>query len=264
LDPWPAAAFLRVDPASARLGALALRAVGPILSPSMPDCILRAERLTKIVTSGDAPLTILDDVGFGIDSGDTVAVVGASGSGKTTLLGLLAGLDRPSDGDVWLDGNALSGLDEDARAALRQRLLGFVFQSFQLLPALTALENVMLPLELAGAPDAVAKAKDWLARVGLARRTTHYPKQLSGGEQQRVAIARAFAGEPKLLMADEPTGNLDNATGVEVVDLMFRLNREHGTTLLLVTHDGALAGRCARRLSLSAGRLVGDERALAQ
>jgi putative ABC transport system ATP-binding protein len=212
------------------------------------------------VTSGDAPLTILDDVGFDIDAGDTVAVVGASGSGKTTLLGLLAGLDRPSDGEVWLDGNALSGLDEDARAALRQRLLGFVFQSFQLLPALTALENVMLPLELAGAPDAVTRAKEWLARVGLAMRTTHYPKQLSGGEQQRVAIARAFAGEPKLLMADEPTGNLDNATGVEVADLMFRLNREHGTTLLLVTHDGGLAARCARRLSLAAGRLVGDER----
>jgi putative ABC transport system ATP-binding protein len=176
------------------------------------------------------------------------------------LLGLLAGLDRPSDGEVWLDGNALSGLDEDARAALRQRLLGFVFQSFQLLPALTALENVMLPLELAGAPDAVPRAKEWLARVGLAKRTTHYPKQLSGGEQQRVAIARAFAGEPKLLMADEPTGNLDNATGAEVADLMFRLNREHGTTLLLVTHDSGLAARCARRLSLAAGRLVGDER----
>src|SRR5215467_4386640 len=226
----------------------------------MPDCILRASRLTKIVTSGDAPLTILDDVGFAIEAGDTVAVVGASGSGKTTLLGLLAGIDRPSSGDVWLDDTALSELDEDARAALRQRLLGFVFQSFQLLPALTALENVMLPLELAGAADAPAKAKDWLARVGLARRTTHYPKQLSGGEQQRVAIARAFAGEPKLLMADEPTGNLDNATGVEVVDLMFRLNREHGTTLLLVTHDSTLASRCARRLSLAAGRLVGDER----
>jgi putative ABC transport system ATP-binding protein len=161
---------------------------------------------------------------------------------------------------VWLDGKALSGLDEDARAALRQRLLGFVFQSFQLLPHLTALENVMLPLELAGANAATATAKDWLARVGLAKRTTHYPRQLSGGEQQRVAIARAFAGEPKLLMADEPTGNLDNATGLEVIDLMFRLNREHGTTLLLVTHDVSLAGRCARRLSLAAGRLVGDDR----
>ena len=226
----------------------------------MTQPLLRAEQLTKIVTSGDAPLTILDDVGFAINPGETVAIVGASGSGKTTLLGLLAGLDGPTRGDVWLDGKALSGLDEDARAALRQRLLGFVFQSFQLLPHLTALENVMLPLELAGANAATATAKDWLARVGLAKRTTHYPRQLSGGEQQRVAIARAFAGEPKLLMADEPTGNLDNATGLEVIDLMFRLNREHGTTLLLVTHDVSLAGRCARRLSLAAGRLVGDDR----
>jgi len=226
----------------------------------MTQPLLRAEQLTKIVTSGDAPLTILDDVGFAINPGETVAVVGASGSGKTTLLGLLAGLDGATRGDVWLDGKALSGLDEDARAALRQRLLGFVFQSFQLLPHLTALENVMLPLELAGANAATATAKDWLARVGLAKRTTHYPRQLSGGEQQRVAIARAFAGEPKILMADEPTGNLDNATGLEVIDLMFRLNREHGTTLLLVTHDVSLAGRCARRLSLAAGRLVGDDR----
>ena len=157
----------------------------------------------------------------------------------------------------------MSALDEDARAALRQRLLGFVFQSFQLLPALTALENVMLPLELAGAADAQSRARTWLDRVGLARRVTHYPRQLSGGEQQRVAIARAFSGEPKLLMADEPTGNLDGATGVEVADLMFRLNREHGTTLVLVTHDLALAARCGRRLSLAAGRLVGDERVAA-
>ena len=228
---------------------------------SPPRPLLRAERLTKTVVSGDAPLTILDQVTFDIAPGESVAVVGASGSGKTTLLGLLAGLDRPSEGEVWIDGRALSGLDEDARAALRQRLLGFVFQSFQLLPALTALENVMLPLELAGAPDAQARARDWLARVGLARRTTHYPKQLSGGEQQRVAIARAFAGDPKLLMADEPTGNLDGATGAEVADLMFRLNRERGTTLVLVTHDGALASRCTRRLSLASGRLVADEAA---
>ena len=230
----------------------------------MPPSLLRADTLTKIVTSGDAPLTILDGVSFDVEPGATVAIVGASGSGKTTLLGLLAGLDRPTEGDVFVDGIALSGLDEDARAALRQRLLGFVFQSFQLLPALTALENVMLPLELAGAPDAAAVAREWLGKVGLGQRTTHYPKQLSGGEQQRVAIARAFAGEPKLLMADEPTGNLDNATGVEVADLMFRLNREHGTTLLLVTHDVGLAARCARRLSLSAGRLVGDERVAVQ
>ena len=221
--------------------------------------LLRAERLTKTVVSGDDPLTILDDVSFDIDSGASVAIVGASGSGKTTLLGLLAGLDRPSDGEVWIDGQALSGLDEDARAAMRQRLLGFVFQSFQLLPALTALENVMLPLELAGADDAASKAREWLGRVGLGKRTTHYPKQLSGGEQQRVAIARAFAGDPKLLMADEPTGNLDGATGAEIAELMFRLNHEHGTTLVLVTHDNALASRCGRRLSLSSGRLVADE-----
>jgi putative ABC transport system ATP-binding protein len=225
----------------------------------MSPPILHAVNLTKVVTSGDAPLTILDDVSFVIDIGSAVAIVGASGSGKTTLLGLLAGLDRPTSGDVSLDGTSLSRLGEDARAALRQRLLGFVFQSFQLLPALTALENVMLPLELAGAADATQRARQWLERVGLARRTTHYPKQLSGGEQQRVAIARAFAGEPKLLMADEPTGNLDGATGVEVAELMFRLNREHGTTLLLVTHDPGLAARCGRRLSLASGRLVADE-----
>ena len=226
----------------------------------MPEPLIRADALTKIVQSGDAPLTILDQVSFAVDAGDAVAVVGASGSGKTTLLGLLAGLDRPTSGEVRLDGVALSAQDEDARAALRQRLLGFVFQSFQLLPALTALENVMLPLELKGADDAAARARTWLERVGLTRRTTHYPRQLSGGEQQRVAIARAFAGEPKLLMADEPTGNLDVATGIEVADLMFRLNREHGTTLVLVTHDVGLASRCARRLSLEAGRLVRDER----
>jgi putative ABC transport system ATP-binding protein len=222
--------------------------------------VLRAVELTKIVVSGDAPLTILDQVSFDVEAGASVAIVGASGSGKTTLLGLLAGLDRATSGDVWLDGIALSDRDEDARAALRQRLLGFVFQSFQLLPALTALENVMLPLELAGADDAAAKAREWLARVGLARRTTHYPKQLSGGEQQRVAIARAFAGEPTLLLADEPTGNLDATTGAEVADLMFRLNHEHATTLVLVTHDVAIASRCGRRLSLASGRLVADER----
>jgi putative ABC transport system ATP-binding protein len=225
--------------------------------------ILRASGLTKTVQSGDDPLTILEDVSFEIDAGASLAIVGASGSGKTTLLGLLAGLDLPSQGDVWLDGESLASLDEDARAALRQRLLGFVFQSFQLLPALTAQENVMLPLELAGVDDARARARAWLERVGLGKRMHHYPRQLSGGEQQRVAIARAFAGEPKLLMADEPTGNLDGATGVEIAELMFRLNREHGTTLVLVTHDVALASRCMRRLSLSAGRVIGDERVAA-
>ncbi len=231
----------------------------PASDDSTPKPLLSADGLTKTVTSGDAPLTILDDVTFDIAPGESVAIVGASGSGKTTLLGLLAGLDRPSEGEVWIGGHALSGLDEDARAALRQRLLGFVFQSFQLLPALTALENVMLPLELAGADDAASRARSWLDRVGLSKRTTHYPKQLSGGEQQRVAIARAFAGDPKLLMADEPTGNLDGATGAEIADLMFRLNRERGTTLVLVTHDNALASRCTRRLSLSSGCLVADE-----
>jgi putative ABC transport system ATP-binding protein len=232
----------------------------PPPSVPMPDPVLRAAELTKVVISGESPLTILDRVSFDVEAGSAVAIVGASGSGKTTLLGLLAGLDRATTGEVWLDGLALSALDEDARAGLRQRLLGFVFQSFQLLPALTALENVMLPLELAAAPDAQARAREWLDRVGLTRRMTHYPKQLSGGEQQRVAIARAFAGEPKLLLADEPTGNLDAATGADVADLMFRLNREHATTLVLVTHDIAVAGRCARRLSLASGRLVADER----
>ena len=226
----------------------------------MPPAIIRATALTKIVQSGDEPLTILDAVSFDVAAGATIAIVGASGSGKTTLLGLLAGLDQPTSGDVVIDGVALSMLDQDGCAAMRQRLLGFVFQSFQLLPALTALENVMLPLELAGANDATERARSWLARVGLARRTTHYPRQLSGGEQQRVAIARAFAGEPKILMADEPTGNLDGTTGVEIADLMFRLNREHGTTLLLVTHDAGLASRCERRISLAFGRLVADER----
>ena len=226
----------------------------------MSSPLVRAIALSKVVPSGDEPLTILDAVAFDIDARETVAIAGASGSGKTTLLGLLAGLDDPTSGDVVLDGIALSTLDEDGRAALRQRLVGFVFQSFQLLPALTALENVMLPLELAGAADAAPRAREWLNRVGLARRTTHYPRQLSGGEQQRVAIARAFAGEPKILMADEPTGNLDAATGEEVAELMFRLNREHGTTLILVTHDANLAARCERRLALAGGRLVSDER----
>jgi putative ABC transport system ATP-binding protein len=226
----------------------------------MPEPLIRAESLTKIVQSGDAPLSILEDVTFAVAPGAAVAIVGASGSGKTTLLGLLAGLDEPTSGEVVIDGLTLSTLDEDERAALRARLLGFVFQSFQLLPALTALENVMLPLELADIDDAAGRARTWLARVGLEKRTTHYPRQLSGGEQQRVAIARAFAGEPKLLMADEPTGNLDGATGAEVAELMFRLNREHGTTLVLVTHDVNLASRCPRRLSLASGRLVGDER----
>ena len=194
-----------------------------------------------------------------MQEGEAVAILGASGSGKTTLLGLMAGLDAPSAGRVMLDGVDFLSLDEDGRAALRGRLIGFVFQSFQLLPALTALENVMLPLELAGRRGARESAAALLGRVGLSSRLTHYPRQLSGGEQQRVAVARAFAGNPRLLLADEPTGNLDAATGQEIIDLMFDLNRESRTTLLLVTHDEALARRCRRRLRLTAGRLTADE-----
>lgn len=212
--------------------------------------------LGKDVASGESTLTILDGIGFTIAAGESVAILGPSGSGKSTLLGLLAGLDLPTRGRVVLAGQDLAALDEDARAALRGRLLGFVFQSFQLLPALTALENVMLPLELLGLAEPRATAEQMLARVGLADRLGHYPKHLSGGEQQRVALARAFAVHPRLLLADEPTGNLDAATGRQVIDLMFAMNAEQGTTLVLVTHDEALAQRCARRLRLAAGRLV--------
>ena len=218
--------------------------------------ILRAVSLTKKVDTGRNQLTILQDVDLEVAPSEAVAIVGASGSGKTTLLGLLAGLDLPSLGRVELDGNDLSRLDEDGRAELRRRLVGFVFQSFQLLPALTALENVMLPLELDGDADARATAASLLARVGLSGRLEHYPRQLSGGEQQRVAIARAFAGTPRLLFADEPTGNLDSVTGEEIIDLMFELNREQRTTLLLVTHDERLAARCGRRVRLDAGRVA--------
>jgi putative ABC transport system ATP-binding protein len=224
------------------------------------DSIVKAVSLGKQVDTGRCRLTILADVTLAIEPGETVAIVGASGSGKTTLLGLLAGLDLPTAGQVLVDGVDLAALDEDGRAALRRRSVGFVFQSFQLLPALTALENVMLPLELSGMPSARAAAQALLTRVGLRDRLDHYPRQLSGGEQQRVAIARAFAGPPRLLFADEPTGNLDAATGEEVIGLMFELNREQGTTLLLVTHDERLAARCARRLRLAAGRLTADER----
>jgi putative ABC transport system ATP-binding protein len=219
--------------------------------------IICAQSLSKIVQSGDAPLTILDAVSFDIETGSSVAIVGASGSGKTTLLGLLAGLDLPSSGEVVIDGTKLSSLDEDARAALRQRLLGFVFQSFQLLPALTALENVMLPLELSGAPDASQRAGSWLSRVGLERRTTHYPRQLSGGEQQRVAIARAFAGEPKLLMADEPTGNLDTRTSFEVMAILQGLVRQ-GKTVILVTHEADIAAYASRVVTLRDGLIIDD------
>jgi putative ABC transport system ATP-binding protein len=221
--------------------------------------IVGAIGLTKQVDTGGTQLTILSDVSFEVASGEAVAILGVSGSGKSTLLGLLAGLDTPSAGSVSIDGADLFALDEDGRAALRARLVGFIFQSFQLLPAFTALENVMLPLELAGIADARASAHAMLERVGLAARVGHYPKQLSGGEQQRVAIARAFACEPKLLFADEPTGNLDAATGAQVIDLMFELNRERQTTLVLVTHDEALSRRCGRQLRLAAGRLQNAE-----
>ena len=225
--------------------------------------VVEVSRLTKSVDNGGEPLVILHENSFSVAGGDTVAIVGASGSGKSTLLGLLAGLDLPSSGVVKLAGEELAGLDEDARAALRGESIGFVFQSFQLLPALTALENVMLPLELAGVDDARAIATQWLQRVGLGSRLTHYPKHLSGGEQQRVALARAFAPDPRVLLADEPTGNLDAETGRAIIELMFALNREQGTTLILVTHDESLARRCSRVLRMEAGRLSEAESAVA-
>lgn len=218
--------------------------------------IVAVEALGRTVDNGGVPLVILHDVSFAVAPGESVAIVGASGSGKSTLLGLLAGLDNASSGSVRLDGRDLGQLDEDARAELRGRLIGFVFQSFQLLPALSALENVMLPLELAGQRDAQGTAREWLARVGLAHRLNHLPRVLSGGEQQRVALARAFCTGPRLILADEPTGNLDAATGEQIIDLMFGLNAELGTTLVLVTHDDAIAARCQRRLRIADGRLL--------
>jgi putative ABC transport system ATP-binding protein len=224
----------------------------------MNEIVLQVEDLGKDVASGESTLTILDGIGFTVGAGESVAVVGASGSGKSTLLGLLAGLDLPTRGRVRLAGQDLAALDEDGRAALRGRELGFVFQSFHLLPALTALENAMLPLELLGGTDPQTTAEAMLARVGLTDRLSHYPKHLSGGEQQRVALARAFAVHPRLLLADEPTGNLDAATGSQVIDLMFAMNAEQGTTLVLVTHDETLASRCSRTLRLVAGQLAQD------
>ncbi|TXI20155.1 MAG: ABC transporter ATP-binding protein [Nitrosomonas sp.] len=218
--------------------------------------ILRTESLTKQVNTGEAQLTILQDINLQVKAGEAVAIIGASGSGKSTLLGLLAGLDLPTSGKVHLDNIDIFTLDEDSRAALRGKILGFVFQSFQLLPALTALENVMLPLELTAVAHAQSVAQKLLDRVGLKKRLHHYPKQLSGGEQQRVAIARAFATDPKLLLADEPTGNLDSATGIQIIELMFELNREHGTTLVLVTHDEALSQRCSRQIRLVDGKIA--------
>jgi putative ABC transport system ATP-binding protein len=217
-----------------------------------------ADRVSKLVNTADGNLSILHELSFQIEQGESVAIVGASGSGKSTLLSLLAGLDLPSAGQIDLMGQNLNLLDEDGRARLRGQLVGFVFQSFQLLPHLTALENVMLPLEIAGEPQAEARlsALEWLEKVGLTPRANHFPKTLSGGEQQRVALARAFINKPAILFADEPTGSLDEASGNRVIELLFELNRENSSTLVLVTHDPALAARCGRQLSLHGGRLA--------
>ena len=230
--------------------------------PENPQKIpaIEVSALTKKVSDASGELTILDDIHFTVQASDTLALVGASGSGKSTLLGLLAGLDTPTSGSVRIGGIDIFSLDEDGRAGMRRAHLGFVFQSFQLLSHLTAIENVMLPLELRGDADATAKAEAMLGRVGLQQRLQHYPKYLSGGEQQRVALARAFVTRPPLLLADEPTGSLDAATGEAIIELMFELNREQHSTLVLVTHDLAMAARCERQLTIAAGRLVDDRR----
>lgn len=225
----------------------------------IPGAEVEAHHLGKQVVTREGVLTLLDDINFRIEAGTSAAILGASGSGKTTLLGLLAGLDLPTDGDVLLDGHRLNEFDEDGRAQLRAGLVGFVFQNFQLLPGLTALENVMLPLELAQSPHPRKTATTLLERVGLGERLQHYPNQLSGGEQQRCAIARAFAIQPRCLFADEPTGNLDSETGKRIIDLLFELNSEHGTTLIMATHDEKLSTLCKQRLQLSAGKLVSNE-----
>ena len=217
---------------------------------------VEARQLGKQVSTRNGVLTLLDDINFMVEAGTSVAILGASGSGKTTLLGLLAGLDTPTQGAVILDGNNLNDFDEDGRAALRAERVGFVFQNFQLLFGLTALENVMLPLELAQAPHPRKTAEDLLTRVGLQERLHHYPNQLSGGEQQRCAIARAFSTRPRCLFADEPTGNLDSETGRRIIELLFELNSELGTTLIMATHDVTLSGLCSVQLNLDAGRLV--------
>ncbi len=228
------------------------------MSETKHTTMIAARNLSKRVDTAAGPLDILNNIDLEIKAREAVAVVGVSGSGKSTLLGLLAGLDLPSAGEVFLSRYRLNDLDEDGRARVRGELVGFVFQSFQLLGGLTALENVMLPLELRGDRDPRDRATELLGRVGLEGRLTHYPKQLSGGEQQRVAIARAFATEPAILFADEPTGNLDNVTGERIIDLLFRLNQDKGTTLVLVTHDEHLAGRCERLIRLEAGRVVAE------
>src|SRR3954452_15886907 len=224
----------------------------------MSEAILRCESVSRIYRSGNRDLAVLKDISFSLEPGGFVAVLGPSGSGKTTLLGLLAGLDRPTRGAIYLDGNDLGSLTEDQRARLRVEKIGFVFQSFQLMPTLTAQENVQVPLELKGQPDAAIRARDLLSRVGLSGREHHYPIQLSGGEQQRVALARAFSTRPKILFADEPTGNLDAATGATIIELMAGLNNDQGTTLILVTHDLELASRSRRTIRLTDGRLSGD------
>ena len=230
---------------------------------SSDNRVLQAQQLTKKVSSPEGTLTILDDVSLAFNAGESVAVSGPSGAGKSTLLALLAGLDLPTSGHVELNGTNLSDLDEDGRALLRADNVGFVFQSFHLVPSLNALENVMLPLELAGHDDPRKAARELVDKVGLTDRWSHYPAQLSGGEKQRVAIARAFATEPAVLFADEPTGNLDSRTGETIMALMFELNRSSSTTLVLVTHDNALADRCDRVLALETGRLVRDGEAAA-
>ena len=232
-------------------------------SDSDDAAVLAAHSISKKVSSPEGSLTILSEVSFSIAAGESVAVVGPSGAGKSTLLALLAGLDLPTQGYVVLNGANLGELDEDGRAKVRADSVGFVFQSFHLVPSLNALENVMLPLELAGHGNAREASRAIIERVGLAERWSHYPAQLSGGEKQRVAIARAFATEPAVLFADEPTGNLDTRTGETIMELMFELNRKSSTTLVLVTHDNSLAGRCDRVLSLDAGKLVGDTPAAA-
>ena len=227
-----------------------------IMGENALNSFVEARNLGKQVSTREGVLTILDDINFCIDAGTSVAILGASGSGKTTLLGLLAGLDTPSHGEVIIDGRNLNEFDEDGRAQLRAELVGFVFQNFQLLSGLTALENVMLPLELAQAPHPRKSAEELLDRVGLGERMQHYPNQLSGGEQQRCAIARAFATQPRCLFADEPTGNLDSETGKRIIDLLFELNSELGTTLIMATHDEHLSQMCKRLIHLDSGRLV--------
>ena len=248
--------MVRSAAAAASRPPMSSKPIASAQAPSACDSVLKSENLTKQVSSPEGVLTIVDDVSLDIAAGESIAIVGSSGAGKSTLLALLAGLDLPTSGRVLLEGTDLTSLDEDGRARLRAQRVGFVFQSFHLVPALTALENVMLPLELAGRPDARRTALEALERVGLRSRTGHYPRQLSGGEQQRVALARAFVTRPAVLFADEPTGNLDTVTGARIGELLFELNASAHTTLVLVTHDRELAERCGRTLRMEAGRLV--------